>query len=412
MVLLQSRGRWCLAVAARGTLCVVLRMMAALFFLCLTFGVFSLAVAAAEDIQEKTRELEEIQARIKAVQTTIGVIEAQKGTLVAQLSELEQRYGQIARSLQILEQKSQKQKLRLLAVRKQRDRERASIREQHDALIGQMRAAYAMGRQERLKLILNQDDPARVSRVMVYYDYFNRTRLSQIESIQRGLQALQRLENELLQEAARLNQLHDRTRNEQAALEKAREERKQLLGKLDREIKERGEELKQLQSNKRRLVRLIASIQKALEEFPVADDGGQSFRSLRGRLFWPADGALLHRFGSKRMAGRWEGVLIGAREGMTVRAVAPGRVVYADWLRGYGLLTIIDHGDGYMTLYAFNQSLHKGVGDWVEAGDVIAAVGASDGRTRAGLYFEIRNKGKPVNPERWCRRKNRGKHSS
>ncbi len=384
--------------------------MTALRFLCFTFGICSLVVVAAEDIQEKARELEEIQARIKAVQTTIGAMEAEQDTLVAQLSELEQRYGKIARSLRILEQKSQEQKLRLQEVGRRRDQERASIREQHDALVGQIRAAYAMGQRERLKLILNQNDPVRLSRVMVYYDYFNRTRLSQIESIQRGLQALQRLENELLQETERLNQLHNRTLNEQAALEKARDERKQLLGKLDHELKERGEELQQLQRNERRLVRLIASIQKTLEQFPVDREGAEPFRGLRGRLLWPVEGALLERFGSKRMAGRWDGVLIDAKEGMTVRAVAPGRVVYAGWLRGYGLLTIIDHGEGYMTLYAFNQSLFKRVGDWVEGGDVIAAVGDSGGRTLAGLYFEIRNKGKPVNPEQWCRRK-RGKHA-
>jgi len=369
-----------------------------------------MVVVAAEDIQEKTRELEEIQARIKVVQTTIGAIETEKGALVVQLSELEQHYGEIARTLRILEQKSQAQKLRLQEIGRHRDRERASIREQQDALVGQIRAAYAMGRQERLKLILNQNDPVRVSRVMVYYDYFNRTRLSQIESIQRGLQALQRLETELFQETERLNELHDRTLNEKVALEKAREERKQLLGKLDREIKERGEELKQLQSNERRLVRLIAFIQKTLEQFPLDREGAEPFRGLRGRLFWPVEGTLLERFGGKRMAGRWDGVLIDAKEGMAVRAVAPGRVVYAGWLRGYGLLTIIDHGDGYMTLYAFNQSLSKGVGDWVEAGDVIAAVGDSGGRTHTGLYFEIRNNGKPVNPEQWCRRK-RGKHA-
>lgn len=371
-----------------------------------------MVVFAAEDIQEKTRELEEVQARIKAVQTTIGAMEAEKGTLVAQLSELERRYGKIALSLRILEQKSQEQKLRLQEVGRRRDRERASIREQHDGLVGQIRAAYAMGQRERLKLILNQNDPVRVSRVMVYYDYFNRTRLSQMESIQRGLQALQQLENELLQETERLNELHNRTLNEQAALEKARGERKQLLGKLDRELKQRGEELQQLQSNERRLVRLIALIQKTLEQFPAEWEGTEPFRGLRGRLFWPVEGALLERFGSQRMAGRWDGVLIAAKEGMTVHAVAPGRVVYADWLRGYGLLTIIDHGEGYMTLYAFNQSLFKGVGDWVAGGDVIAAVGDSGGRTHAGLYFEIRNKGKPVNPEQWCRRKKRGKRSS
>ena len=400
---MQPRRRCRLSIAAnidRWTLC----------FLCFTFALCSMVVVAAEDLEEKTRELEAIQARIKAVQTTIGAMEAEKGTLVAELREIEQRYGRIAHSLHILKEKSQEQNRRLQDIGRQRDRERASIREQQDALVGQIRAAYAMGRQERLKLILNQNDPVKVSRVVVYYDYFNRTRLSRIESIQQGLQALQRLETELLQETARLNELHALTLSEQAALEQTRDERKQLLSTLDRELKERGAELEQLQGNERRLLRLIASIQKTLEQFPVDREGAEPFKGLRGRLFWPVEGALLERFGGKRMAGRWDGVLIAANEGMTVRAVAPGRVVYADWLRGYGLLIIIDHGDGYMTLYAFNQSLFKSVGDRVAGGDVIAAVGDSGGRTQAGLYFEIRNKGKPVNPERWCRRK-RGKHA-
>jgi septal ring factor EnvC (AmiA/AmiB activator) len=173
-----------------------------------------------------------------------------------------------------------------------------------------------------------------------------------------------------------------------------------------------------LQESENRLKSLMASLPVTEEELAVdaeqakefsldGDDSSElksDFSTLKGKLPWPVSGRLAQKFGSPRSEGAWDGVLIDAREGMEIKAVTRGKVVYAEWLRGYGLLTIIDHGQGYMTLYAFNQSLYKRMGDLVEAGDVIASVGQSGGRSQAGLYFGIRKKGVPIDPLEWCRR--------
>ncbi|MCK5122394.1 MAG: peptidoglycan DD-metalloendopeptidase family protein, partial [Methylococcales bacterium] len=146
-----------------------------------------------------------------------------------------------------------------------------------------------------------------------------------------------------------------------------------------------------------------------MDVFPLEEGSVKEFAKLKVKLPWPVKGRLVKKFGAHRSGSRWDGVLIQAKEGANIKVVTRGRVVYADWLRGYGLLTIIDHGKGYMTLYAFNQSLYKSVGDWVDAGAVIATVGQSGGQSSAGLYFGVRRKGKPVDPVKWCRKVRRGK---
>jgi septal ring factor EnvC (AmiA/AmiB activator) len=140
-----------------------------------------------------------------------------------------------------------------------------------------------------------------------------------------------------------------------------------------------------------------------LVDIPAEADGQQPFHSRKGKLRWPARGRLAQRFGAPRSGGlRWRGVMIEAQEGGEVRAVSQGRIAFSDWMRGFGLLLIIDHGDGYMSLYGHNQTLYKEVGEWVDTGEVVALLGASGGRTESGLYFEMRHKGRPINPVHWC----------
>jgi septal ring factor EnvC (AmiA/AmiB activator) len=276
---------------------------------------------------------------------------------------------------------------------------------ERDALAAQVRGAYATGRQERIKLLLNQEDPATLSRVLTYYDYLHRARAARMARLQQGLAELARTREQIGLEASRLAALQANRRAEKQSLEQSRDQRRRVVRALARELLSQGREMDQLQRDEQALSELLKGLRDALSDIPPEAPGEQPFNTRKGKLPWPAKGRLVARYGQAKIGSlRWDGVMISAPEGREVRAVHHGRVAYADWLRGFGLLLIIDHGDGYMTLYGNNQSLYKETGDWVEAGEAIAAVGNSGGRERPGMYFGIRFKGKPVNPRRWCRR--------
>ena len=241
------------------------------------------------------------------------------------------------------------------------------------------------------------------------YEYLSKARLIRLKKIEGNLLALNKLEVQEALEVQELKVILEQKQIEQAALGDIKKTRAQLLAKLDKDVRTKKEQLSRLKENEKKMQGLIASLQKAMDDFKFEAVPAKPFAKLRGQLPWPIKGKLRKKFGSKRGESRWDGVLIDAKEGAEIHAVTRGRVVYADWLRGYGLLAIIDHGKGYMTLYAFNQSLFKEVGDWVDAGDVIATVGKSGGRNQPGLYFGIRKKGKPVNPVKWCRKVRKGR---
>jgi len=361
-------------------------------------------------IKEPGKELHRVQRQIRLVERQLKQIQLEKQTLIQQLAKIEREYGDLARSLKELQARISDKRRRLQEIEKKSRVFTGKIDQQRQALQGQVRAAYAMGPQEKLKLILNQQDPLVSSRMMVYYDYFNKARLHRLAIIEENLQALKKLEREKRQETQSLERTATKKQAGQEALAAVKKTRGRLLAKLNQHYGEKKQQLRQMQDNARELQKLVDSLRKAAEGFPFEAGPSKPFGKLRGQLPWPIRGRLVKHFGSKRAGGsHWHGVLIAAREGVEIHAVARGRVVYADWLRGYGLLAIIDHGRGYMTLYAFTQSLFKEMGDWVEAGDVIATVGKSGGRSRAGLYFGIRKKGRPVNPVKWCRKVRKGR---
>jgi septal ring factor EnvC (AmiA/AmiB activator) len=292
---------------------------------------------------------------------------------------------------------------RLGALEQKRAGQQAALREQQGALAAQVRAAYAMGRQERLKILLNQQDPAELGRVMAYYEYFNRVRASRIRALSELLEQLAQTEASLTREQERLRQFEVNERQALAQLEAARSQRHRIIEQLQARIQDQAQELNRLKQDEQKLRDLIEQLSRALADLPVPSDK-QSFPSRKGKLGWPVKGSLAARFGSPRKIGnlRWDGTVIAAAEGTEVRAVHYGRVIFAGWLRGFGLMLIIDHGDGYMSLYGYNQVLFKEVGEWVEPGERVALVGNSGGQLNAGVYFGIRHNGKPVNPQRWC----------
>jgi septal ring factor EnvC (AmiA/AmiB activator) len=359
-----------------------------------------------QDLEAKARQLEKVKSRIDSLNRNLRSTESQRDQQSQALRETEQKIGLIARRIRVTDQSLRRQQRQLAELEAERADARLKLDKHQSSLERQIRAAYAMGRQEKVKILLNQQDPAVVSRVMVYYDYFNAARIEQMDRIEESLRELQRIEREIAKEERRLQQLQAKNTNERKQLEAAKRGRKEIIAQLSRQLKDQGNELKVLKDDESQLTSLISNIQQALSDLPLDPSAHDPFRSRKGKLPWPARGQLVASFGSQRDVGKlkWDGVLIAAPEGREVRAIHHGRVAFADWLRGFGLLLIIDHGDGFMSLYGHNQSLFKETGEWVEPGEVVAQVGSSGGRTRSGIYFGIRHNGKPQNPKSWCKR--------
>ena len=242
-----------------------------------------------------------------------------------------------------------------------------------------------------------------MGRTLVYYQYFGRARATQIAAIDAHLADLARLDAELAAEEERLAALEARQKGELTRLTDARERRGRALVSLDTESKNRAKELERLREQQGGLEKLVRELRRALERAPkFPTDSKDAFAKLRGRLTWPVAGRLAASYGQTRAGGvKWDGVLLTGAQGSPVRAVYHGRVVYADWLSGLGLLIIVDHGDGYLSLYGHNERLYKDVGERVTAGDTIATLGDSGGRPRPELYFEIRKGGRPIDPRPW-----------
>ena len=364
---------------------------------------------AADKIGAKQAELKTLRERIGKVQQRIERDRGKQSQVERELRRTEKRIGDVAALIASLDRKLRTQEKRIGKLREERRRQRDALAGQRRELARQVRAAHALGRQERLKLLLNQEEPARAGRLMVYYDYFHRARAARIEAIGEQLSRLDRIEREIDEESARLAAMKRERQGEAAKLEEGRKERKTLLGRLDRQIREGGRELDRLRTDEKSLTALIESLREALARIPAEPSRKPTrpFAKLKGKLDWPTRGRIAASFGTPRKLGdfKWQGLLIRAPEGREVRAVARGRIAYADWLRGYGMLVIVDHGAGYISLYGYNRSLYRKVGEWVEAGETIAQVGASGGRKENALYFEIRKKGKPINPRPWLTRR-------
>ena len=366
-----------------------------------------LAVGAANAAAPAPREqqLQALRARIAQLQARIEKARGQRSALNRQLEQSERAIGRLARRLRVLEGQLERQDRRLRRLAAREAAQRQALEKERKLLARQVRAAYAMGRQEQLKILLNQQDPALVSRMLAYYDYLNRERARRLSAIRERLQALAATRAEIEREQERLQRLQREQRERKLALEREQHQRRKVIAALARQIEGQGSELARLHKDEKQLQALLRGLQQALADIPAAPSGELPFPRARGRLPWPLKGVIRKAFGDPKI-GRltWDGVMIAAPEGREVRAVHAGRVAFADWLRGFGLLIIVDHGDGYMTLYGHNQALFKEAGDWVEAGEPIAAAGSTGGRKEPGIYFAIRHNGKPVDPVRWCKR--------
>jgi murein hydrolase activator len=359
------------------------------------------APAAPSGKQVKTEEqLQSVRAEIARIRERVNRDQIESDHMESDLRSAELALGTTREALdQLRRDRAVRAEERAALLACKREREAALARERTD-LAAQLRAAYLIGREEPLKLLLNQQDPALASRMWVYYGYFGRARAAQLARITSNLHELDALDRELQSEDQHLASLEADRTEELARLEQARARRAAALASLRAQSRTRTQALARLQRQQTGLERLLQELSRAVASLPL--DLHSAFGRLRGKLAWPVSGQLAARFGQVRAgAVRWDGVLIDTERGAPVRAVSAGRVIFADWLPGLGLLSIIDHGDGYLSLYGHNEHLYKGVGEQVAAGDVIATAGDSGGTERPQLYFEIRKAGHPLDPRPW-----------
>ncbi len=376
-------------------------------------SLLSAGIALAGADSDSDPMLEQHQQRLQGIEQQAAAIgeelvgrEADRVALIAELQSREQNVAELTLANRELERLIKEQQRVTAALRGRQDEARQALREEQVQLSELLRTAYVMGRADRLRLLLNQEDPAKASRVMSYFAYFNRERLQRILSVQQRLERIAALALDAEQEAARLTELAKSQETTRRQLEQARQERTQVLKQLEAMISSRSENLQHLKQDANSLRLLVEHLRQRAQIRAELDVNREPFRERLGKLAWPIlEAHILNGFGTPKEDSdlRWDGVLLAAQDGEEVRAVSDGRVVYADWLRGFGLLLVIDHGDGFMTFYGHNQALLRELGEWVASGDAITLSGNSGGRDQPVLYFAIRHNGQPLDPVAWCR---------
>ncbi|WP_232531791.1 murein hydrolase activator EnvC family protein [Pseudomonas sp. R32] len=412
-----------------------------------------LSPAFADERAQTQQQLDATRQDIAELKKMLGKLQEEKSGVQKDLRSTETDIGKLEKQVEALQLELKKTEGELERLDTEKKKLQSARIEQQRLIAIQARSAYQNGREEYLKLLLNQQNPEKFARTLTYYDYLSQARLSQLRNFNETLRQLANVEKDISLQQAQLLAQQGTLDSQRQELEKVRAERKEVLAKLNNDVKARDQKLQAREQDQADLTKVLKTIeetlarqareaeeaqQKALlaaqeaekqrqrealaansSEAPkkpkaipgplVSSSGetfGGAFSAAQGKLPWPVNGRLLARFGETRgddSRAKWDGVMISASPGSQVRAVHGGRVVFADWLRGAGLLVILDHGNGYLSLYGHNQSLLKSAGDVVKAGEAISTVGNSGGQDSSGLYFAIRQQGRPSDPAQWCR---------
>ncbi|MBA6129042.1 murein hydrolase activator EnvC family protein [Pseudomonas juntendi] len=423
-----------------------------------------LSPAFADERAQTQQQLDATRQDIAELKKTLGKLQEEKAGVQKDLKATETDIGNLEKQVEALQQALKKTEGELERLETEKKKLQTARVEQQRLIAIQARSAYQNnGREEYLKLLLNQQNPEKFARTLTYYDYMSKARLEQLRTFNETLRQLASVEQQMSAQQQQLLAQRADLDSRRQALESERGKRQQVLAKLNSDMKDRDQQLQARQQDQADLAKVLKTIEETLArqareaeearkkallaqqeaekrrqqealaaaarnqarepEAPaeppkkaritlgpmVSSDGanyGGAFSAARGKLPWPVNGRLLARFGDARgndARAKWDGVMISANPGTQVRAVHGGRVVFADWLRGAGLLVILDHGNGYLSLYGHNQSLLKSAGDIVKAGEAISTVGDSGGQDAAGLYFAIRQQGRPTDPSQWCR---------
>jgi septal ring factor EnvC (AmiA/AmiB activator) len=369
------------------------------------------ATPAHADQREK---LESLRQRISEMQVEMDRTSESKAVAADALKESERSISHINRNLKNLEAKLRATDNELSKLKLRQRRLSANMEEQESAIGDLLYRRYIGGNREHLNLLLNEQDPNGIARELTYYRYIAIDRARQLDEFHSDFLALSRVTAEISAQREQLGEVRAEQASEKNALRKQKQARQRTLIRISRQLRSQHREIRELQNDENRLARLVENIEKVLnrgesgslfknDKFPDDRFDSLAFAQLRGKLTLPVKGAITNRFGDSRPDSSimWKGLFLRTSSGQAVKAVAAGQVVFADWLRGFGNLLIIDHGDGYMSLYGYNESLYKEVGDQVHGGDTIASTGNSGGSEEYGLYFELRHKSKPFDPIKW-----------
>jgi septal ring factor EnvC (AmiA/AmiB activator) len=362
-----------------------------------------LAADEAAQLKQSTQQLEKMQSRIKSLDQELGASRGHRDELVSQVEETEAKLDELKQDLAERQAATTQKNGALRKTRAERGAVEAKLAAQQALLGRQIRAAYLMGRRSSEKLVLRQNDASRMQRLLTGFDYFNRARVAVIGSIRTQRESLLELEQRQQHQTAELKTAQVEQERVIAQLAVARARRLEALDRLKKRIAGGESELQQLKGDEQQLTKLIGRLKDLLAEIPAGFHGDQPLGKQKGRLPWPARGRLLARYGSSKAEGKlkWSGVWISAPEGAPVRAVANGRVAYVGRLQRFGLLAVVEHGDGYYTLYGHSADVLKNAGDRVRAGEVIARAGSSGGHDQPGVYFELRKGSQAVDPMEW-----------
>ena len=400
--------------------------------------------ASANQVDLKKTELDALKRRLQTLQQEYRDTRVHRKEAADELREAERAISDALRQLRQLEGERQRAQTALQSLSLQAEATSARIREQQAHLAQALKGGYRRGQGDALKLILNGGDPNQSARDLRYLAHLSRAQHAMIETLRADLAALTALQEQTAQKTSELTQLQAAREAEQKKLLAEKSAREQMLQQLSAQIQQQRREISSLQRDERNLTQLVERLNRLMAqqaareaaararaaqqaqknqaaekgatgqprravavntETPVAFRSDRPFSGLKGSLRLPVAGELMNRFGAPREGGgvSWKGLFIRAAEGAAVKAIAAGQVVFSEWLRGFGNLIIVDHGEGYMSLYSNNESLYKQVGERVQPGDAIATVGNSGGQTDTGLYFEMRHQSRPVNPLLWVK---------
>ena len=366
---------------------------------CLAFSVNAEPEKNEAYLKKLRTDINELQAYLKQAQDD-------HKSLVDSLRKSDEEVAKISQQVDRLRQSLKEERARLKKLQGEQKTLRHQQSQQQHTLNDIIRATHRLGQQPQLQVMLNQENPGEMARNMAYLGYLSKAHQNQISDYRNTLVKLSTIETDLKQQQSKLEAELKTFKAEQAKLRKKRDQQKESARKLKNTIASSGQSLERKKQDRQQLIDLLGRVEEVFLSYE-RDKESRPFSKLRGKLPSPINRNARKLFGRRldNQKQKWQGWLYPASEGSDVRAVHHGRVVFSDWLRGYGLLTILDHGQGYMTLYARNQALLRSPGEWVEAGDIIARVGRSGGYEEDALYFEIRKKGQPQNPRRWLARK-------
>lgn len=369
-------------------------IVALLMFSSPTFG---------EDVSPS--DLAKLQKDISLLKSSLEEFKGKRAQFQKALKRSELAIGQIGRKISAIKGQIARQEKLLDNLKERQQQLQKDSNQQQELIAQQIRIAYQLGRQKKIKVILNQEDPATVNRAITYLDYFNKARISLMTEFAATITELNSLEPTIIEEKSRLEDSQLDLDKQYASLEQERSVRENAIAALNATITTKGAQLSDAEKERTRLEKLLKAVEEAVANLKLPADY-KDFAKRKGQMKWPVLGRISNSFGTPRTQGgmRWQGVTLKAKAGNNVRAIHHGRIVFADWFGSSGLLIIVDHGEDYMSLYAHNESLLRETGDWVRAGEPLATVGVSGGQMEPALYFEIRHNGKPINPKYWIKK--------